>query len=120
MVSTKLQLGFLEDAWDAAPDGDGGLRQQLRDFEKAVLKVLSGGAISSVSGNGSSHTYSTNGLQQEDVAQMWRDLILLHDKISAQLGDGSNSDQAIYTEMVALLSAGGVTEWESDFSGVCR
>jgi len=119
VVSTKLKLGFLEDAWDIAPDGDGGLRQQLRDFEKSVRAGVSGGSLSSVSANGSSHTYSTTGPRTDEVAEMWRELILLHDKILAQLGVG---DDAIYAEMNALLAADsvGCKEWENDYSEVCR
>jgi len=116
-VTAKLKLGFLEDAWDDAPEGDGGLRQKLRELEKAVRIGLSGGTIVSLTANGRSHTYSNAGATQQDIAEMWRELITLHDKILAQLGVG---DEAIYAEMVALLSAGGVTEWENDYSEVCR
>jgi len=117
-VTAKLKLGFLEDAWDDAPEGDGGLRQKLRELEKAVRIGLSGGTIVSLTANGRSHTYSNTGATQQDIAEMWRELITLHDKISAQFS--STVDDTIYTEMVALLSAGGVTEWENDYSEVCR
>lgn len=117
-VTAKLKLGFLEDAWDDAPEGDGGLRQKLRELEKAVRAGLSGGAITSLTANGRSHTYSNTGPTQQDIAEMWRELIMLHDKVAGQLD--STVDAEIYAEMVALLSTGGVTEWENDFSGVCR
>ncbi|MGC3961312.1 MAG: hypothetical protein QM813_26315 [Verrucomicrobiota bacterium] len=119
-VSTKLKAAFLDDAWDAAPQGDGGLRQQLRAFETSARKSISAGSIASISSDGQSHTYSTSGLSQEEVVELWRDLITLHDRTKAQLESAAQTDENIYTEMCALLASGGATEWETDFSGVCR
>jgi hypothetical protein len=112
---------MLDDAWDAAlaavvGEAEPDLRTKLRAYETAARKNVASGALASVSANGRTTAFSTNGAQGQDITEGWRDLVDLYDKIKAELS--SNDDAEIKTEMMARLVP--VTEWENDYSGVCR
>lgn len=112
---------MLDDAWDAAlaaaeEPSEPDLRSQLRSNETTARKNVASGALASVSANGRTTQFSTNGAQGQDITESWRDLVDLYDKIRAELE--STDDAEIKTEMMARLVP--VTEWENDYSGVCR
>lgn len=112
---------MLDDAWDAAlaavvEPAEPNLRAQLRSNETTARKNISNGALASISANGRTTAFSTSGVQQTEIAEGWRDLVDLYDSTKAQLA--SNDDAEIKTEMMALLVP--VTEFENDYSEVCR
>jgi hypothetical protein len=79
-ISAETLQGFLENAWDAAPDNANTLRDQLRVYEKSALNLFSGGSIGSVSKNSTSQSYRGPGLGSYtpvQIANAWRMLISL-------------------------------------------
>lgn len=112
---------MLDDAWDAAlaavvGEAEPNLRAQLRSNETSARKNIASGSIASLSANGRTTQFSTQGVQQDALAESWRDLVDLYDKVKAELA--SNDDAEIKTEMMARLVP--ATEWQADYSGVCR
>jgi len=112
---------MLDDAWDAAvaavvADAEPSLRPKLRANETIAREAIASGSLASVSANGRTTQFSTGGVQQESIAEAWRDLVDLYDKIKVELA--STDDEEIKTEMMARLIP--ITEWENDYSGVCR
>lgn len=108
---------MLDDAWDAAlaasaesPD----LRAKLRAYETTSRQAIASGSLASVSANGRTTQFSTGGVQQDAIAEAWRDLVDLYDKTEPSF----ETEAEVKAEMMALLVP--VTEWENDFSGVCR
>lgn len=107
---------MLEDAWDAAPNGDATLRETLRSNERAAGLVVSGGSLSSISKNQSSHSYAfgSGTISPVEVANTWRELIDLFDGI---FNEGNlTTDDLIYPEMMRRLVP--VREFVKDFSGL--
>lgn len=117
MVKTKHLRGMLEDAWDVCPNDASTLRETLRNFERAARELISAGAISSISKNSASQTYQygSTTFSSEAVAEHWRELIDLHDRVQAALTD--KSDEAVYAEMMLQLVP--VYGFTKDFSGLC-
>lgn len=108
---------MLDDAWDAAvalssenPD----LRAQLRANETSARKNVASGALASVSANGRTTQFSTQGVQSESIVEGWRDLVDLYDKVEPNY----DIESEIKSEMMALLVPS--SEWENDYSEVCR
>ena len=118
MVTTNDRRRMLEDAWDAAPEGALTLREQLRANERAAGLVVSGGSLSSISKNQSSHSYAfgPGNITPVEVANTWRDLIDLFDTISAAyVAAGLAADDVdIYPEMNRRLVP--VREFTKDFT----
>ena len=94
-ISSADKQAALDDAWDAAADNDGALRDSLRNFEKkARLNVGIGsadGPILSSSSNGHSSTSmnpSEGAPAPIEMARLWRELIQLHDQARLWLKTG--------------------------------
>lgn len=120
MVTTNDRRRMLEDAWDAAPDGALTLREQLRANERAAGLVVSGGSLSSISKNQSSHSYAfgSGNITATEVANVWRELIDLFDSISTSyVAAGlAAEDIDIYPEMNRRLVP--VREFTKDFTAL--
>lgn len=112
---------MLEDAWDAAPETAASLREQLRANERAAGLVVSGGSLSSISKNASSHSYAfgSGNITPKEIANVWRELIDLFDLIFASrtTAGGDTTDEAVYAEMNRRLIP--CVEFTKDFSGAC-
>ncbi len=81
-VTIQTYQTFLDDAWDAAPQGANTLRDQLRAFEKTLSPLFNQGSLASVSKNSASQTYRGPGLGSyttPQITKVWRDLINLYD-----------------------------------------
>lgn len=86
-ISAETLQGFLENAWDAAPDNANTLREQLRSYEKAASNLFLGGSIASVSKNSASQSYRGPGLGSYtpvQIANAWRMLINLYEQEKGQ------------------------------------
>lgn len=81
-TTTEDKQSALDDAWEAAPDGDLTLRAELRKFERAARLLISDGPLQSSSSNGHSGSWMPPGdgapAPVED-ARVWRELINLYD-----------------------------------------
>jgi hypothetical protein len=112
---------MLEDAWDAAPEGALTLREQLRTNERAAGLVVSGGSLSSVSKNASSHSYAFGAgtITPLEIANAWRDLINLYDILfdSYTTAALDTSDEAIYAEMRRRLLTP-LSEFTKDYTSL--
>jgi len=111
---------MLEDAWDAAPEGAHTLREQLRANERAAGLIVSGGSLSSVSKNQSSHSYAfgSGNITATEIANVWRELIDLYDLLVASFTTAAlaTDDDTIYAEMKLRLVAR--NEFTKDFTGL--
>ena len=107
---------MLEDAWDDAPVGTLTLRGQLRANERAAGLVVSGGSLSSISKNSSSHSYAfgSGNITATEVANTWRELIDLFDLVLASLS--ATDDEEVYAEMMRRLQP--CVEFTKDFSAM--
>lgn len=141
-ISVETLQGFLDDAWDAAIDGAGTLRTQLRSYESQVTSLFSAsGSISSVSKNSTSQSYRGPGVGSYTTAQIqsaWRMLINEYDFSKKQcdyfnylsINDPANTngqnfasdfpdyandpDQAVYADMKYRLQP--CTEYQCDLT----
>lgn len=112
---------MLEDAWDAAPNGALTLREQLRTNERAAGRSVSGGSLSSISKNQSSHSYAPGGsgnITPVEIANIWRELIDLYDLLveSFTAAETDTSDETVYAEMKRRLVP--VREFTKDFTTI--
>lgn len=85
-VTTETKQGFLEDAWDNAPNDANSLRQQMRSYESSARAKTAGGMLGSVAKNNASQSYRGPGLGSYtliQIADTWRELINLLDEVSA-------------------------------------
>ena len=94
-ISSADKQAALDDAWDAAADSDGGLRDSLRNFEKIARSNLginaADGPILSSSSNGHSSTSinpSEGAPAPVEMTRLWRELIQLHDQAKLWLRTG--------------------------------
>lgn len=119
VVTTEFKRLFLRglkwDATDASPTIT--LAAALKAAAQAQLVQTSTGlALIATSGNGHSTTFSLpvsgRGAVPQEIAEMIEDLLTRYDAAVATLG-GTPSDDAIFTEMMAMLQA--VTEVSNDY-----
>lgn len=131
-INSEDKQSALEDAWDAAPDGDGTLRGQLRIFEKSAKQVIQGGGVvqSSSSNSHSSSDFAPGAGAPAAIeyARVWRELINLFDSSKAWLQNPplnlvpapipipNPTDEDIYAKMNDWLIP--ITERQSDYSNL--
>jgi len=106
VASAWLKRSRLEAAWEAAQatEPPTGLRTWLRAQETALAATLdTGQTIQSTSGNGRQVVFAEPGSAGPtplEMLELWRELIDLHDRVKAALGE-SPTDAEIYAAMMA-------------------
>ena len=114
MVTTSLLRSCLDDAFEAATQGAAPqpLRVIMREREKDVVKVVSVGSLSAASGNSRSTAFSNYGpgnVTALQMAEVWRSLIDLFDKMSRLLTRRANglvpTDFQVKDAMMEMLQA---------------
>jgi hypothetical protein len=82
-ITVETYQGFLDDAYDASKTNGQGLRQTLRNFEKACNPLFQQGTLGNVAKNNASQSYRGPGLGSYTIVQIantWRQLINLFDQ----------------------------------------
>ncbi|HOX01414.1 MAG TPA: hypothetical protein PKW32_03455 [Verrucomicrobiota bacterium] len=106
MASAWLKRSRLEAAWEAAQASEPptAIRTWLRAQETALAATLdTGQTIQSTSGNGRQVVFAEPGSAGPtplEMVELWRELIDLHDRVQADLGE-SPTDDEIYAGMMA-------------------
>jgi len=105
VASAWLKRSRLEAAWEAAQatEPPTALRAWLRAQETALAATLD--TIQSTSGNGRQVVFAEPGSAGPtplEMLELWRELIDLHDRVKADLGE-SPTDAEIYAAMMAEL-----------------
>ena len=105
---------MLDDAYEDAIAASLTLREKLRANERAAGSLVSGGSLSSISRNQSSHSYAfgRGNVTPADLARGWRTLIDAYDLVLSTATD--TTDDAVKAEMMRRLQP--VNEFTKDFA----
>jgi len=128
-ITTETLQGFWDDAWDSCAASANSFRDQLRAYEKAANRQFSVGSIASVSKNSANQSYRGPGVGSYTVVQIantWRTLINLFDRIKAEVDAEISADDTqkppddydptVYERGLLILGNQPVTEYSSDFT----